>query len=238
MSGWRNGFTLIELLVVIAIIAILAAILFPVFAKAREKARQAACLSNQKQFALAALMYTQDFDEATPPVRHVASTPGRIYGNLRYWMEEIIPYVKNEDIQRCPSADSINWGKWYAYSGSVGTDFYCDYGCNTYLERPWEYIKYYYLHSDVWGSKLAKITIPAETILLTDSSVFFAGWWGETPSTGDARGMGDETLAGAQRHGGVLNVAWCDGHVSNFPNVFDQTHPVLATPKYWSAKED
>jgi prepilin-type N-terminal cleavage/methylation domain-containing protein len=66
MTLGRKGFTLIELLVVIAIIAILAAILFPVFAKAREKARQTSCLSNEKEIALAILMYTQDYDEKFP----------------------------------------------------------------------------------------------------------------------------------------------------------------------------
>lgn len=71
----RNGFTLIELLVVIAIIAILAAILFPVFAQAREKARQTMCLSNSRQMGLAVQMYTQDYDEVLPTVR-MMGTPG------------------------------------------------------------------------------------------------------------------------------------------------------------------
>jgi len=66
MKRSRNGFTLIELLVVIAIIAILAAILFPVFARAREKARQTSCLSNLKQLSLAILMYAEDYDETLP----------------------------------------------------------------------------------------------------------------------------------------------------------------------------
>src|SRR5438270_674257 len=75
----RRGFTLIELLVVIAIIAILAAILFPVFAQAREKARQAACQSNLKQLGLAAMMYTQDYD-GTYPIAQYSSPPG-----VQYW---------------------------------------------------------------------------------------------------------------------------------------------------------
>src|SRR5450432_3744586 len=79
----RKGFTLIELLVVIAIIAILAAILFPVFAQARESARKTSCLSNQKQIGLGFLMYTQDYDSAFPSTRHgsvgVAQEGGWLY---------------------------------------------------------------------------------------------------------------------------------------------------------------
>jgi prepilin-type N-terminal cleavage/methylation domain-containing protein/prepilin-type processing-associated H-X9-DG protein len=90
----RRGFTLIELLVVIAIIAILAAILFPVFARAREKARQTACLSNIKQLSLAAMMYSQDYDEQIIP-SYLASN--------YVWLDLITPYVKNTQIFVCPS---------------------------------------------------------------------------------------------------------------------------------------
>jgi prepilin-type N-terminal cleavage/methylation domain-containing protein/prepilin-type processing-associated H-X9-DG protein len=98
----RNGFTLIELLVVIAIIAILAAILFPVFAQAREKARQTMCLSNSRQMGLAVQMYTQDYDEVLPTVR-MMGTPGES------WIKLIQPYVKNELLRRCPSDNSPAW---------------------------------------------------------------------------------------------------------------------------------
>ena len=97
MAARRYGFTLIELLVVIAIIAILAAILFPVFARAREKARQASCQSNQKQMMLGILMYLQDYDERTPPP--VYHTPTLDIG----WMDMVQPYIKNTQLYYCPS---------------------------------------------------------------------------------------------------------------------------------------
>lgn len=95
----RAGFTLIELLVVIAIIAILAAILFPVFAQAREKARAISCLSNNKQYALATLMYTQDYDETLPYA--VYNVPDLFCVATFYQIVQ--PYVKNHQITQCPS---------------------------------------------------------------------------------------------------------------------------------------
>lgn len=130
----RNAaFTLIELLVVIAIIAILAAILFPVFAKAREKARQASCMSNLKQYGLALHMYTSDYDERwpvnSPPWR--GNDEDRAYrysAGWRGWITNVlIPYTKNQDLAHCPSRNS-GWfkdpwnedaaGNWQAVSYS------------------------------------------------------------------------------------------------------------------------
>ncbi len=103
----RSGFTLIELLVVIAIIAILAAILFPVFAQAREKARGISCLSNMKQLGLGLTQYVQDYDETMPLINAVG---GPINGGGRGVMDyavQIMSYVKNEKVFTCPSDYSV-----------------------------------------------------------------------------------------------------------------------------------
>jgi prepilin-type N-terminal cleavage/methylation domain-containing protein len=111
MGGRREqGFTLIELLVVIAIISILAAILFPVFARARESARRTACLSNMKQVTSGILMYTQDYDEVLP-----YQQDGDLcdYGKSPHavWINSVMPYVKNKQVWSCPSADKgTQWG--------------------------------------------------------------------------------------------------------------------------------
>jgi prepilin-type N-terminal cleavage/methylation domain-containing protein/prepilin-type processing-associated H-X9-DG protein len=113
----RRGFTLIELLVVIAIIAILAAILFPVFAQAREKARAATCVSNLKQLANALAMYLQDYDEVFPPPGDQAAwitqppasrPPGSTPVREAFWTNLIQPYVKSWNVFRCPSGAEVD----------------------------------------------------------------------------------------------------------------------------------
>ena len=110
----KRGFTLIELLVVIAIIAILAAILFPVFARAREKARQTSCLSNVKQLALGIHMYAQDYDETLTANQNVV--PGQ---PTEYWFDVIQPYVMNRQILECPSSRTqpVGYGWNYPHGG-------------------------------------------------------------------------------------------------------------------------
>jgi len=134
----RRGFTLIELLVVIAIIAILAAILFPVFAQAREKARQASCISNQKQLGLAFMQYEQDYDEMLPPASEfhfIYENPNSTY-NGQSLLE---PYIKNHPggskgtVWVCPDL-----GKWYTGKNSFGT-FLCTYSMNVFLTPPNKY---------------------------------------------------------------------------------------------------
>ena len=149
----KRGFTLIELLVVIAIIAILAAILFPVFARAREKARQAACLSNMKQIALGMLMYIQDYDERLPQ-HYMGVAPNR-------WsiIQMIHPYIKNVQVWDCPSA-------------SLQTARYAD-GTPAFLgERSygWNHLIFAW-----YSTKLATIKSPAETVIAADTC---ADSWG------------------------------------------------------------
>lgn len=123
----RKAFTLIELLIVISIIALLAAILFPVFSRARESARRSSCASNLKQIGLGIMQYTQDYDETMVRWYYHSDTAGREGATTgttnaveRYkWMDAIFPYVKNEQIFVCPSnkADNI------AIPGAVATTY-------------------------------------------------------------------------------------------------------------------
>ena len=190
----ERGFTLIELLVVIAIIAILAAILFPVFARAREKARQTSCLSNMKQLSLAQLMYAQDYDE---------TLTGRMM-----WARLVEPYVKNRQIFGCPG-----WGN----PVDLTVKAYCQ---TQYGAYPMLYgIKGgYCLACGTVGSAgrpLSKVTMPAESVWLYESN--------PSTSTTSASGCtyhsnpsctcaGEAGPIPAGRHNDGCNAAFLDGH--------------------------
>jgi len=134
-QAYRTGFTLIELLVVIAIIAILAAILFPVFAKARENARKASCLSNLKQIGMATMMYAQDYDEAYPYWGYVGSMTWP-YGNLLAplsgantydggpWVACHLPYVKDSKVWFCATPSKDPPDHWKSPSTGVSPTNY------------------------------------------------------------------------------------------------------------------
>jgi prepilin-type N-terminal cleavage/methylation domain-containing protein/prepilin-type processing-associated H-X9-DG protein len=117
----HRGFTLIELLVVIAIITILAAIMFPAFAQAREKARMASCMSNLRQLGTASIMYSQDYDEMVLPhcMRDFSDPTGPVYS---YWFEMVSPYVRNSQVLVCPSHQGAVGG--HSFVGSYG--YLCD----------------------------------------------------------------------------------------------------------------
>jgi prepilin-type N-terminal cleavage/methylation domain-containing protein/prepilin-type processing-associated H-X9-DG protein len=146
----RKGFTLIELLVVIAIIAILAAILFPVFAQARDKARSISCLSNNKQLATAVYMYAQDYDEYIPVLGVGAENRGR-------WTWQITPYIKNRQVFTCPNTPKNN------YDGSQWSDR-SSYGWNFVLSAASGYGT-----PNVQGYSLAQIPKPADTIVIGET---------------------------------------------------------------------
>ena len=154
-----KAFTLIELLVVIAIIAIIAAILFPVFSQARERARQASCLSNVKQTGLALLMYVQDYDETFPLYTWDYLTywnGGRTGWGQPFQLDRglVFPYTKNGQIQKCPSyaGDRKLGGIGYGYSTRVAGTYY----------DPQTYVL-------LSPATLAELTKPSETLLLGDS---------------------------------------------------------------------
>jgi len=184
----QGGFTLIELLVVIAIIAILAAILFPVFARAREKARQTACLSNVKQLVLGLVQYVQDYDEMLPVWYNFRNPPGS-----KYWSETVQPYVKNKQVLVCASD-----GTPYSAGGPVSYGYNCDY-------------LGYGSSSSTGFYALPKVTKPAETVWIMDcvqSCAYSPGRW--VPDVTNTLYV--YYLEDSQRHNGGANVGFVDGH--------------------------
>jgi len=198
-----KGFTLIELLVVIAIIAILAAILFPVFARAREKARQSACLSNMKQLGLGMLMYAQDYDE------RLGRESFYYYGTsvspyARAWFGDYIqPYVKNRQLLECPS---YSW-TYTSYRLPEWGDLLCSYA----FPHIWHDASHTQITS-LSGAKLAVIEVPAETIMLIESrSVqIFTGYSADLRLLDIKDGGSNDRVRHAHNDG--FNITVADGH--------------------------
>jgi prepilin-type N-terminal cleavage/methylation domain-containing protein/prepilin-type processing-associated H-X9-DG protein len=205
----RSGFTLIELLVVIAIIAILAAILFPVFARARAKAMQNSCLSNVKQLGLGMLMYAEDYDgwhaynEYNDPV----------YG-WNCWYRKVLPYVKNEQIYTCPS-DAVATGSCsYGIAASYANNETSHMG-GLPGGAGWRFVNF------------RKLDFPAERMMLCDAVSVHNFYW-----DGCAQYVSD-------RHNEGANMCFTDGHAKfmNKKNVpWAQAGNVVqddATVRFW-----
>jgi prepilin-type N-terminal cleavage/methylation domain-containing protein len=165
---FRAGFTLIELLVVIAIIAVMAAILFPVFSRAREKGRQARCLSQVKQIALAFDMYADDFDEHIPPDYSAKLEIRRAIDAKGMWYQQLQPYLRSLELLHCPS-DNVNDAR-RTHSNcapKLNTDPSLpplSYGANTFLVNAWAVKE--------WAQYRSRPSIPrpSQTLLFADAT--------------------------------------------------------------------
>ncbi len=214
------AFTLIELLVVIAIIAILAAILFPVFAQAREKARQTACLSNVKQMALAVAMYGQDYQSF--PMYAYASG-----GQQLRWWNQIEPYTKSRELFLCPTVPQLRYGRNmaygynYQYLGNSRGDCWNVPVTESQIESPAEMLAI--ADSQGSGTRPCKNDDPADpdytnlTCLgnhgyAIDPPVLPPCRSGRGPNRYATGGVPGVRVPPADRHAGGANVAFVDGH--------------------------
>jgi prepilin-type N-terminal cleavage/methylation domain-containing protein/prepilin-type processing-associated H-X9-DG protein len=195
----RKGFTLIELLVVIAIIAILAAILFPVFAKAREKARQSSCLSNVKQIGIAVLSYVQDNDEMMPSTWFGPTA----YPGAYQWPQACAPYIKNWQIFLCPSDTGRTM---VANNGAPGSTLSFSFSVA------------YYSGSGVAGvsangpngKALSSLQDPSGTIIMADGTGSFEFGWP------NIAGQPADMSFLPVRHNDGVNCGFVDGHAKWF----------------------
>ncbi len=217
----RTGFTLIELLVVIAIIAILAAILFPVFARARENARRSSCQSNLKQIGLGIIQYVQDYDETYPIASQnstIQSTNSSAFG---FWMVNTQPYVKSTQVYACPSGSRVITGEYITPSGTLSFPTLYSYGANEQIIVPGAPI-----NNTPTPVKLASL---GQTSLIAMAADATTPTWnnparvvnannmvansGSTNATDAAYDCPREIKPTAARHFEGSNVLYADGHV-------------------------
>ena len=230
----KTAFTLIELLVVIAIIAILAAILFPVFARARENARRASCQSNLKQLGLGIIQYAQDYDEHLPSALMRTTAPLAVYYT---WRVGIYPYVKSTQVYQCPSNSANTTATTYddaSHNSGVfptGATFYRSYAANSEPNQSYSttgtaigLMQRLPLNTNpnAVGVVLAQVTDPSRGILLAEQSDATGGNDLELPT-----GYTSNTMH-FQGHLGTTNFLFGDGHVKAMkPTATVSTSPAL-----------
>ncbi len=203
IKNTATGFTLIELLVVIAIIAILAAILFPVFGRARENARRSSCTSNMKQLGLGFIQYTQDYDEKMPYMDGAVNlATGAVPADAQVWDYQIYPYTKSAQILACPS-DSVS------PAITPNATKYPNYGTN--LRRSYAYTEY--MEN---GLGLAAIPVVSKSLLLVENNVPAATTVWDAGGTYCRWNANQIATTGTDwRHLDTANVLYADGHVKS-----------------------
>lgn len=224
----KSGFTLIELLVVIAIIALLAAILFPVFGRVRENARRSTCQSNLKQIGLGLMQYTQDYDETLPSMSFGPDSNASDATARYKWMDAVYPYIKSEQVFDCPSTRGTIDTKDYVYRGDNYR--YGSYTMNAQSNDAGSptppasrYAGYAPGAANYYTVTVSQIVEPTSTIWAMDGSFRDNFYFRTGYSDGSAlyieypTGKPRHIHMGAERHLQTMNILWCDGHVKAQP---------------------
>ncbi len=230
-----GGFTLIELLVVIAIIALLAAILFPVFSRARENARRSSCQSNLKQIGIGVMQYVQDYDDYFPTL-HNDTGAGSFAGNGNLdtgeeaWATLIQPYIKNTSVYQCPSEKTDG-------SSTPTSTSYTDLSYNSFFAIT---------NGAIDVKHMAEMTAPTQTVMIFESPT------GNARANGNGKGSnttcklailpGTATTGAAQRHLQGSNYIFADGHVKWYigstPTESPRVWNPFCAPNGTTAKQD